>query len=341
MNSKVYKYVAGGGKTTFSVDYLGKNKNGLYLAFTNSVVEAVSRKGYASKTIDSLFTSFIIPKFCCMIPLISNCSKISFVDNNKLQEYLKNVSQIRIDEDGMIYNRGKKIDVNLDVSNKTLHEMVDFPNSKALKYIFGKNSLLINHELRSGLCEYIIKKYPEKIIELLKYRFDYIIIDEAQDLNGYREKFAELLYKSSLKLIILGDDNQNINSGGKWFEKLPVYKNYDISYRCPETNCKWIRENLDIQITGNSNKSTIERISYDYLKQLDNNEYYLLYHSAQGKNKEIVDNWRGQKDTIKSAKGSTIEKNIVIIGKSLSKKNLYTAITRTTKSVLFTSEIVQ
>ena len=62
MNSEIIKYVAGGGKTTYSANYLKNNKNGLYLAFTNSVIEDVSKKGFLSKTIDSLFISFIIPK---------------------------------------------------------------------------------------------------------------------------------------------------------------------------------------------------------------------------------------------------------------------------------------
>ena len=62
MNSTIIKCVAGSGKTTEAIGFMQKNKNGLYLAFNNKIVDEVSRKGYLSKTIDSLFQSFIIPK---------------------------------------------------------------------------------------------------------------------------------------------------------------------------------------------------------------------------------------------------------------------------------------
>lgn len=336
MNSEVIKFVAGGGKTTYSKNYLKENKNGLYLAFTNSVIEEINKKGYLAKTIDSLFTNFIIPKFCCIIPIISNCSKVTFVDNNKLPIYLKNVSQLKIDENGKVYNRGNMLSIDLNEDNRLLHAKKDFPNSKAIKYVFYENKLRLTHELRDGLCEYIIKNYSKELIELLNDRFDYIIIDEAQDLSGYRERFTKLLYDSNLKLILLGDDNQNIICGGKWFEKIPANKIKNVSYRCPDTNCEWIRNNLKIDIHGNSNKSTFNIINYNEIEIFNDGKKFLLYFSKSGKNKKIIENWKGPKDTIKSAKGRTIEVDIVIIGDKINNKNLYTAITRTTKNVFST-----
>ena len=339
MNSEVIKFVAGGGKTTYSKKYLKENKNGLYLAFTNSVIDDINKKGYLSKTIDSLFVNFIIPKFCCIIPIISNCSRVTFVDNDELPIYLKNVSQLKIDENGKIYNRGNMLSLDLNEDNKLLHTKKNFPNSKAIKYVFDKNKLRLTHELRAGLCEYIIKKYSEELVEILNDRFDYIIIDEAQDLKGYREKFIELLYHSNLKLIILGDDNQNINGGGEWFEKLRPNKIENISYRCPDTNCKWIRKNLGIDIYGNTNKSTFNIINYDEIENFNDGKKFLLYISKSGKNKKIIENWKGPKDTIRSAKGRTIEVDVVIIGERINSKNLYTAITRTTQNVFSTVKV--
>lgn len=263
MNSKVIKFVAGGGKTTYSEKILESKQNGLYLAFTNSVIYDINKKGYLSKTVDSLFTSFIIPKFCCIIPLISNNSKVTFVDNNELPPYLKNVAQLKLDGSGKMFNKTKEINVNINEKNETLNKREDFPNSKAIKYIFGKEKLRLTHEFRAGLSEYIINKYPLELINILSSRFNYIIIDEAQDLKGYREKFAKLLYNSKIPLILLGDDNQNINGGGIWFENLSADQIENISYRCPEANCKWIRENLNINISGNSNIGSVNIISYD------------------------------------------------------------------------------
>ena len=47
---------------------------------------------------------------------------------------------------------------------------------------------------------------------------------------------------------------------------------------------------------------------------------------------DLINNWKGIKMTIKSAKGSTIKNDIVLIGKTLNKKSFYVALTRTTKN---------
>ena len=82
MNSKVIKCVAGAGKTYWSKDYLKAHENGLYLAFTNSVVDDLSCCGMISRTIDSLFTSFLIPKFISAIPLIAKGSDIEYLNTS-------------------------------------------------------------------------------------------------------------------------------------------------------------------------------------------------------------------------------------------------------------------
>ena len=50
MNSRVIKCVAGAGKNRWSKDYIKSNGNGLYLAFTNSVVDELSSCGVISRT---------------------------------------------------------------------------------------------------------------------------------------------------------------------------------------------------------------------------------------------------------------------------------------------------
>lgn len=336
MNSEVIKFVAGGGKTTLSEKILKEQGNGLYLAFTNSVVEEISNKGYLSRTIDSLFTSFIIPKFTSLIPIIASGSKIKYIDSNTLPDHLKGIANIKIDKDGNIYNRTKKLDIDININNSNLHNMTSKNNIGFLKYIFSEDELRLTHEFRSNLSEYLINNYSFQIVELLSKRFDFIIIDEAQDLKNYREKLAEALYNSKVKLIVLGDDNQNINGGGNWFESLTPTDTKNESFRCTENNCKWIRDNLNIDIYGNSNISEFKEIPFDEAIKYDDGIKTLLYSVNSGKNKVIIDNWKGPKDTIKSAKGSTIYNDIVIIGSTIGRKNYYTAITRTTKSVYST-----
>ena len=332
MNSQVIKFVAGAGKTTFSENYMKENKNGLYLAFNNSVVSELKNKGYLCKTIDSLFTRFIIPKLTSLIPLIADGAKIKYIDDKDLKNYQRGVANIKIHEDGKLFNKSSDTYINLNMNNTYLHSRGDFKNSFFIKSIFTKDSLNINDQLRAELSHYIIKQYPDNIVEFLEKRFSYIIIDEAQDLKSYREEFAKLLYNSNINLIILGDDNQNINGGGVWFEELKPDLVENKTHRCSENICKWIRDSLEIEIFGTENKGEYININNSEVMQYDDGKRVLLYHSNTGPNREIINNWKGDKQTIKKAKGSTIEKDIVIIGESLSIKNLYTAITRTTRN---------
>ena len=332
MNSRVIKFVAGAGKTTFSEKYMKENKNGLYLAFNNSVVDELKNKGFLCKTIDSLFTSFIIPKLTSVIPLIASGAIIKYKADQNLNSYQKGYANIKIHEDGKIFNKSKDTYINLETDNVDLYSMGDFKNSLFIKSIFAKDTLNLNDQLRAELSYYIIKKYPKEIVKFLEKRFSYIIIDEAQDLKSYREEFAKLLYNSNINLIILGDDNQNINGGGIWFESLKPNLTEKKTYRCSENICKWIRDNLEIEIFGTENEGEYIKIENADVLKYDDGKRELLYYSNAGSNKEIIKNWKGKKQTIKSAKGSTIRNDIIIIGEKLGRKNLYTAITRTTKS---------
>ena len=332
MNSKVIKFVAGAGKTTYSEKYLKDNKNGIYLAFNNSVVNELKDKGYLCKTIDSLFFNYIIPKFTSIIPLIANGAAINYINSESMKTFQKGIANIKIEKDGSIYNMSKKTIINLNMKNEELHAMGNFENSFFIKSIFSKDSLNINDQQRAELSYYIIEKYPNEIVDFLSSRFSYIIVDEAQDLKGYREEFAKLIYKSNIKLILLGDDNQNINGGGKWFEGLNADETNLITHRCTEKICKWIRDNLKIEIYGNTNDGEYKSIKFSEILKYDDGKRVLLYSANTGKNKEIIEKWKGRKETIKKVKGSTIENDIVIIGTSLNKKNFYTAITRTKKN---------
>lgn len=336
MNSKVIKFVAGGGKTTESIEYLENQRNGLYLAFTNSVVSDVAKKGYLSKTVDSLFVGFIIPKFTSIVPLITTGAKVNFFESDKLPIYLRGAASIKINQDGIICNKTKLTSISMNTDNLELYKMGNITNGDNIKFIFGKSSLNLCEQLRAEISSYLINHYPNEIIELLGSRFSYIIVDEAQDLKGYREDFAKLLFDSRINLIVLGDDNQNINGGGKWFEELEHDEYKDKSYRCPEELCKWIRESLTIDIYGNEDKGSYNKIEFVDVPNLDDGKRYLLYKGKIKKYKDLIDNWNGPKETIQKAKGRTIYEDVVILGESLNKKYLYTAVTRTKKNAYST-----
>lgn len=337
MNSEVIKFVAGGGKTTYSQNYLKEHKNGLYLAFNNSVVDDLKKKGYLCRTIDSLFASYIIPKLIALIPLASVNSDIAYVDPVKFKSYIRGISNIKVDEDGNLYNQSKKIaNVTLHTTNQYLHRMKYFSNSQFLKIIFGKNILRLTDDFREGISLFLLKNYSDKIIELLQKRFDYIIIDEAQDLKGYREKFAQVLYDSDMKLILLGDDNQNINGGGQWFELLPETEIKNESFRCSENVCEWIRNNLGIEIHGTDTIASVNIINKEQILDYNDGTRCLLYKANIESIRNIVNEWIGPTFTIQGVKGRTLDNDIVILGQTLNVKYYYTALTRTRKSVYTT-----
>ena len=175
----------------------------------------------------------------------------------------------------------------------------------------------------------------------MKSRFKFVIIDESQDIKrGFMQDFAELLYESNIDLIILGDPYQNVNGGSDWFENLSPSETNNKTYRCPENNCQWIRENLAIDITGERKEGGCLKINNDDIKDYDDGERTLLYTQESQHTKQIINRWSGRKSTIKSAKGSTIKSDVVIIGKTMNIRNFYTAVTRTEKYVYYTVESI-
>lgn len=336
MNSKVIKCVAGAGKTRWSKDFIKTNGNGLYLAFTNSVVDELSSCGVISRTIDSLFIGFLLPKLVSTIPLIAKGSSIEYLNiADNTSPIIKNIGKIHIDDDGKIYSGSKEIPITLDTPNAEFHRMRDFPNSLSLKKVFDKKQTNLTDKLREDLMLYLINKHSDTIISFIRKRFDYVIFDEAQDLGGGKEEFAKLLYDSNIHTVFLGDDDQKIMpSSGNWFEGIQADEKRNHSYRCPEDNCRWIRKSLGIDIYGDENKTGgVESIGLENVKALDDGERVLLYHSRKGKITGIIDGWSGPKSTIASSKGSTIDCDIIIVGKTLNIRSYYVAVTRTTKKV--------
>lgn len=335
-SKKVIKCVAGSGKTTDSIKFMKSSKNGLYLAFNNKVVSEISNAGYLGLTIDSLFFSYILPKMLTFIPLAARCKGI--VLNQESDGELidkKNARNISFGPDGMIKNKKSKVCVNLNNTRDSIMTR-KFANQGALKYIFS-DRLCVTYAQMGGLASFLINKYPGQILWILRSRFDYIIIDEAQDLqSGFREDFAKLLYDNDFPVRLLGDSNQNINCGGDWFTQLEPDEEKNQSYRCPEGVCEWIRQVVGVDIHGKDSDGIVRKVTADTVKDLDNSTRTLLYAKRTSGYAEYIDNWSGEIYTIKKAKGLTIKQDIVILANDLKTNNLYTAMTRTTSNVYMT-----
>ena len=339
-NSKVIKFVAGGGKTTEAYKHILENKNGLYLAFTNSVVDELSCRGVTAKTIDSLFASYIIPKFLCELPIINKGTSFKkILPSEELKPRLKGALNIHLREDGCFYNGNSITTFSVKTPNSDLHKS-NTPNSTFLKYIFGKDETRLSDVLRGDLANYLLTNYKNDVFELLCMRFNYVIVDEAQDLKqGCHEYFARLLSESSMQSIFYGDSHQNVNGGGKWFEELNPDEYKEHSYRCPEKNCEWIRSHLSIAIFGENKEGNVISFKRNDILQLNDGKRCLIYSNKRNL-EDVLNNWSGPKNTIKSIKGKTVIEDVVIIGKSMGVDELYTAITRTTKNAFVCCDIL-
>lgn len=335
-SKKVIKCVAGSGKTTDSIKFMKSNNNGLYLAFNNKVVNEISNAGHLGLTIDSLFFSYILPKMLTFIPLAANCKGV-VLNQEATRESIqkKNARNIKFNPDGTIENRTSAVNATL---NNTVASIAtrNFSNRGALKYIFN-SELHVTYDQAGALGGFLINKYPEQILWILRSRFDYIIIDEAQDLKpGFREDFAKLLYDNDFPVRLLGDSNQNINGGGDWFTQLEPDEEKNQSYRCPGGVCEWIRQVVGVDIHGKDSDGIVRKVTVDTVKDLDNSTRTLLYAKRASGYAEYIDNWSGEVYTIKKAKGLTIDQDIVVLANSLTTNNLYTAMTRTTSNVYMT-----
>lgn len=337
MHSKrVIKCVAGSGKTTDSIKFMQSSKNGLYLAFNNKVVNEIANAGYLGLTIDSLFFSYILPKMLTFIPLAANCRGV-VLNQESIGEPIqkKNARNISFSPDGIIKNQTSIVNATL---NDTMASIATrrFPNRDALKYIFN-NELRVAYDQAGALSGFLINKYPEQILWILRSRFDYIIIDEAQDLqSGFREEFAKLLYDNDFPVRLLGDSNQNINGGGDWFNQLNSDEEKTRSCRCSEGVCEWIRQVVGVEIYGKDSDGIVCKVTVDTVKDLDNSTRTLLYVKRTSRYAEYIDNWSGEVYTIRKSKGLTIKQDIVILANDLKTNNLYTAMTRTTNNVYTT-----
>lgn len=335
MNSEVIKYVAGGGKTTYSRGLLKDNTRGLYLTYNNAVKDEILGEGYLAMTLDSFLTGFIIPKAISKIPLIPDGVAISL---NEATGHMGGSKNISIRDDGSLCNQSRLIgSVTLRSQYNDFVSMPNFPNKSFLSMIFQHDKLYISHNQRDELANFIIANHKDYIMEIIGQRFAYIIIDEAQDVKEPKEPFVEMLRTSSVPTIILGDENQNINGGSEWFGELKTTKSQIVSRRCGDGVCKWIRDTLNIDIEGGDKESSYNAIKYEHLQSLDDGNRVLLYSKANGsKIKAVLLAWNGPKRTIQNAKGATIEQDVVIIGDTMNKRFMYTAATRTTKSVYST-----
>ena len=235
MDKKVMFAVAGSGKTTHIVNSLSREKRSLVITYTIANYENIYRK--------------IIHKFDGDWPEnIVLMRYFSFLYNFCYKPFLSDEIKAR----GIIYNES--------------------PDRYARKtdrtYFLTNNGYLYSNRLSYILEEkHVICDIQERIVRY----FDEFIVDEVQDIAGRDFNFLEKLMETSVSQLFVGDFYQHTfdtsrdgNVNGKLFESKENYekrfadKGFVVdnttlinSWRCGPAVCKYITDNLGIEIHSN------------------------------------------------------------------------------------------
>jgi DNA helicase-2/ATP-dependent DNA helicase PcrA len=239
MDKRVIFAVAGSGKTTLIINNLNLESNFLLVTYTNNNVHNL-RTG-------------ILKKFGY------------FPDNIKLYSYYS-----------FLYGFCYRPFLHSELGTKGINyeqNPFKFAKKNERKYFIDKFNRLYSSRIAKLIIEQDVVK--EVIARISKY-YDYLYIDEIQDFAGNDFNLLKEISKANLNQLYVGDFFQhtfdtsrdgNINSGlhdnfetyKKAFENMGLKLDLETlskSYRCSSTVCKFISDNLKINIESHRADTT-------------------------------------------------------------------------------------
>lgn len=268
--------VAGSGKSTTIIkglDYIKPDKKVLFAAFNSSIVEElklkINRDKTDVKTIHSIGLSMIKYNFKDKnIEIYDNkyldkLSSIIYSSGNEFannKNYKKNI--LKLCNLGRFY-LVDSVDGLVRLSNKYNVILLDDEINVALELIeWGKQSLI-----DSNLIDYTDMVFLPNVLNLKAFKYDFIIIDEAQDLSVSQISLLMKCFKQGTRFIAVGDEKQAIygfsGSSIESFHKLKNISNtielpLSVCYRCPKNIIKFVQKIVpDIQYSENASEGFI------------------------------------------------------------------------------------
>lgn len=265
----VISAVAGSGKSTTIIkllEFIKKERRVLFLAFNSAIVEElkkkITREKTDIKTLHSLGFSILKSNYKDKDLIVSE-NKYKNKLNEMLfdsgyttnQKYKKNI--LKLCDLGRMFLVKSKNEL-LSISNKYSLVPIDDELDIALDLInWGKISLD-----ESNLLDYADMIYLPNVLNVKVFKYDYIIIDEAQDLSISQMSLFMKCFKQGSRFIAVGDENQCINafagSDIESFNKLRKLPNtielpLSICYRCAKNIVKFAQKIVpDIEYNENS-----------------------------------------------------------------------------------------
>ncbi len=340
MDKQLILSVAGSGKTTYLINQLSYNKRSLVITYTNNNLDNLRQK--------------IREKFQSIPENIHVMNYYSFIFNFCYRPLLS-------------YQYGYKsiLFPPYEQDRKTQQNNIE-------KYFFSSSK----HPYSNRIAKLMdVTHNIDNISKRLERYFDILMIDEVQDIAGHDfNLMIKLIKGTNIKMILVGDFYQhtydtgrdgavNKNLYGKgivsYIEKFPK-KNIKIdtttlqkSYRCSFNICKFISEQLGIQIESHikeKDDNTVVKLIEDLSeanKIISDNNIVKLFYQNHHKHSMYSDNWGASK-----GKDNYNDVCIIINGKNLEKyKNkqlqevapttlnkLYVACSRANKNIYFIAE---
>lgn len=248
----VISAMAGSGKSSTiikALDYIKPERRVLFLAFNSSIVEElkkkISRDKTDIKTLHSLGFSMIKQNFKEKDIQISenkyerrlfDMLEERGIDFAPSRNYTKNI--LKLCNLGRFYLIKTKQEL-LTIANKYNVVLTSDELERTLDLIdWGKYSLN-----ESNIIDYTDMVYLPNILNLKAFKYDFVIIDEAQDLSVSQMELFMKCFKQGSRFIAVGDKNQAIYSFSgadiESFNKLKSLPNtiqlpLSICYRCPK-----------------------------------------------------------------------------------------------------------
>lgn len=226
----VISAVAGSGKTTTIIEalkHIKDDKRVLFLAFNKSIVEELKQKIQREKTdirtTHSLGFSMIRNKYRDIDIKVNEdkyLEKITSTVKLNNKRYLRNIVNL-CDYGRFFLIKGEK--ELKEIANKygivPIHDEFDV-TLRLLEW--SKISIE-----ETGEIDYTDMIYLPNVLNLRAFKYDFVIVDEAQDLSISQMNLFKKCIKQGSRFIAVGDDNQCQPEGTKVLMSSGEYKNIE------------------------------------------------------------------------------------------------------------------
>ena len=339
LNDKIIIASAGSGKTTMIVDEAIKNKvKILILTYTRDNLSEIKDK--------FIRLNDVVPAN------VTIKTWFSFLLNDCARPYQNFLYDKRIKTVHFVNERSAFYASKSDIEN----------------YYFNSSGAIYSDKIGGFVCE-CDDKSEGLVIKRLEEIYDYIYIDEVQDLAGYDLELLKLLVDSKIKLKLVGDIRQvtySTNNARKncqyrdvniinFFEKLEEKQNVDlkyknISHRCNQKICD-LADSLypDLRDTNSLNEEVTEHDGIYTIKKENVDDYIEKFSPQILRYSRTTELFRDKAMNFGQAKGLNFDRVLILpngpIKKFLktgdikkvkkSRAKFYVALTRARYSIAF------